>query len=312
MNQHFGNKLQEIRKKNGLSQEALAEILEVSRQSVSKWESGQVYPEIDKIIFISRYFNISIDELLKDTPQTQQRKVINLSKPFKSVPESPVINYQTVDEDAMPNGYTPPVQPVYTAPPVYNNIHTVADNGNSKKKIKRKLGLPALIGLTAVGGLAIALVVTATIESYNSSSYTYEEPYVPYDEEIVEVYEENSAEYVPYSETFYYFDISKGEYIEVLLPVPRVDADFYGLKITNVYIESIGQYVDVIALDKDYGYSYEDVEFLRYYSEDYGQYMPVLMPPTCTEIDIESYGYDIVEVYDNNGEIYLTIIERDY
>ncbi len=311
MNQHFGNKLQEIRKKNGLSQEAFAEILEVSRQSVSKWESGQVYPEIDKIIFISRYFNISIDELLKDTPQTQQRKVINLSKPFKSIPESPVVNYQTVEEDTMPDGYTPPVQPVYNAPPIYNNIHTVSDNQNSKKKIKRKLGLPALIGLTVVGGLAIASVVTAIIINYNSYNYTYEENYVP-PAEIIEVYEENSAEYVPYSEAFYYFDISKGEYIEVLLPVPRVDADFYGLDIMNVYIESIGQYVDVVSLNKDYGYSYEDVEFLRYYSENYGQYMPVLMPPTCTEIDIESYGYDIVEVYDNNGEIYLTIVEEDY
>ena len=48
----FGDKLIKLRKKNGMSQEDLANLLNVSRQSVSKWESNNTYPETDKIIQI--------------------------------------------------------------------------------------------------------------------------------------------------------------------------------------------------------------------------------------------------------------------
>lgn len=61
----FAQKLQELRKGAGLSQEELAERLGVSRQSVSKWELGQAYPETEKIIEISRMFDVSLDVLLK-------------------------------------------------------------------------------------------------------------------------------------------------------------------------------------------------------------------------------------------------------
>lgn len=78
----FASKLQEIRQKNGVSQEQLAELLNVSRQSVSKWERGKGYPEIDKIIFISEHFGVTIDELLKDsiTDAPFQRRPISLEK----------------------------------------------------------------------------------------------------------------------------------------------------------------------------------------------------------------------------------------
>lgn len=61
----FAQRLQELRKGAGLSQEELAERLGVSRQSVSKWELGQAYPETEKIIEISRMFGVSLDVLLK-------------------------------------------------------------------------------------------------------------------------------------------------------------------------------------------------------------------------------------------------------
>lgn len=60
----FGENLQSIRKKNHLSQEALAEMLGVSRQAVSKWELGEGYPEVDKLLILSKKLNISIDSLL--------------------------------------------------------------------------------------------------------------------------------------------------------------------------------------------------------------------------------------------------------
>lgn len=62
----FSERLQTLRKEKRLSQEQLAELLNVSRQAVSKWESGQTYPEIDKLIKLSDLFNITIDDLIKD------------------------------------------------------------------------------------------------------------------------------------------------------------------------------------------------------------------------------------------------------
>ncbi len=60
----LGEKLQELRKSRGLTQEELAESLFVSRTAISKWESGRGYPSIDSLKELSRFFSVSIDELL--------------------------------------------------------------------------------------------------------------------------------------------------------------------------------------------------------------------------------------------------------
>lgn len=60
-----GERIQQLRKAAGLSQEQLAEQLDVSRQSVSKWELNDAAPEISKIIALSELFGVSTDELLK-------------------------------------------------------------------------------------------------------------------------------------------------------------------------------------------------------------------------------------------------------
>ncbi len=60
----FNDKLQELRKQKGLTQEELAAFLFVSRTAVSKWESGRGYPSIDSLKTIAEFFSISIDELL--------------------------------------------------------------------------------------------------------------------------------------------------------------------------------------------------------------------------------------------------------
>lgn len=62
----FSDKLKKVRKEHGMSQEELADQMNVSRQAVSKWESGQGYPETDKILMISNIFNVSLDYLLKE------------------------------------------------------------------------------------------------------------------------------------------------------------------------------------------------------------------------------------------------------
>lgn len=66
----FNEKLMELRKKEGLSQEELGYKLNVTRQTISKWELGQTTPEMDKLIEISKVFNISVDELLRENEET--------------------------------------------------------------------------------------------------------------------------------------------------------------------------------------------------------------------------------------------------
>ena len=60
----FNEKLQELRKQKGLTQEELAELLYVSRTAISKWESGRGFPNIESLKAISKFFSVSLDELL--------------------------------------------------------------------------------------------------------------------------------------------------------------------------------------------------------------------------------------------------------
>ena len=84
----FGDKLIELRKKNGYSQEELAEKLGVSRQSVSKWESNNTYPETDKIIQIANLFDCSMDDLINDkitdVESSLRKNKNNINKVWKS------------------------------------------------------------------------------------------------------------------------------------------------------------------------------------------------------------------------------------
>ena len=68
----FSEKLQFIRKNHGFTQEELAGKLNVSRQAVAKWESGQVYSDIFNLIQISNLFHVTVDYLVKDQDCTVQ------------------------------------------------------------------------------------------------------------------------------------------------------------------------------------------------------------------------------------------------
>lgn len=68
----FGEKLLRLRKEKNLSQEALAEQLNTTRQAVSKWENGQNYPETEKLLMISNLFNVSVDSLLKENSEAHE------------------------------------------------------------------------------------------------------------------------------------------------------------------------------------------------------------------------------------------------
>ena len=83
----FNEKLQELRKQKGFTQEELSELLFVSRTAVSKWESGRGYPNIDSLKAISKLFSVTIDELLsgdellniaEDESKNKENRIRNL------------------------------------------------------------------------------------------------------------------------------------------------------------------------------------------------------------------------------------------
>ena len=72
----FGEKLYQLRKERGLSQEALAEKLHTSRQAISKWENNNGYPETEKIILISKIFQITLDDLLMEERERRRGAMV--------------------------------------------------------------------------------------------------------------------------------------------------------------------------------------------------------------------------------------------
>ena len=75
----LGERLKEYRNQEGLSQEQLAEKLNVSRQAVTKWENDKGIPDIDNLIVISDELNLSLDELLKGNENVKEKIIFDSS-----------------------------------------------------------------------------------------------------------------------------------------------------------------------------------------------------------------------------------------
>lgn len=87
----IGRNINRLRVQKGLSQDVLAEIMEVSRQSVSKWENDAALPELDKLVKLSELFGVTLDELILDR------------KPdIPAVPENPPVSRSTETEPVSP------------------------------------------------------------------------------------------------------------------------------------------------------------------------------------------------------------------
>ena len=88
----FSENLKQIRKEHHLSQEELAELLDVSRQAVSKWEQGQGYPEVEKLLLLASELKISLDALMsneigcdRDSKGTNVTGSIVITSPHENV-----------------------------------------------------------------------------------------------------------------------------------------------------------------------------------------------------------------------------------
>ena len=91
----FNEKLMELRRKEGLSQEELGYKLNVTRQTVSKWELGQTTPEMDKLVEISKLFNMSVDDLINDSELE--------NKTNQNIEPEPIIEDQPIKEKGSRN-----------------------------------------------------------------------------------------------------------------------------------------------------------------------------------------------------------------
>ena len=76
--------MQEVRRRSGLTQEQFAERLCVSRQAVSKWESGRGYPEIEKILYICSCYGVTLNELFDQDVYKRQTPRSMTSRPITS------------------------------------------------------------------------------------------------------------------------------------------------------------------------------------------------------------------------------------
>lgn len=74
MSIQLGSNLAELRKRNGYSQEALAEKLNISRQAISKWERGESTPDTDTLIMLSQLYGVSLDELIGNKKQQEKEQ----------------------------------------------------------------------------------------------------------------------------------------------------------------------------------------------------------------------------------------------
>lgn len=158
----LGEKIYKLRTQQGLSQETFGEKLGVSRQSVSKWETDQSVPELDKIVAISDFFGVSTDQLLKDTEDLQ-----TTSATAQGASE----NTYSAGEPSSESGffhveYRPGRRPhyEYKSKKMVGNLPLVHINAGIGGRAKGVIAIGTVaqgwfaIGLAAMGGFSIGIV----------------------------------------------------------------------------------------------------------------------------------------------------------
>ena len=83
---NLGNKIRELRKNKGITQEQLASVLNMSPQAISKWEMGAGYPDVAMLPVIAAYFGVSLDSLFDYDPEEIEEKIKNIITRLKYRP----------------------------------------------------------------------------------------------------------------------------------------------------------------------------------------------------------------------------------
>lgn len=96
----FGEQLSAVRRRSGLTQEQFAEQLQVSRQAVSKWESGRGYPEIEKILYICNRYPVSIADMFA------QEAPAPAASPVPDAPAAPAASEQPLPRESLHNAFS--------------------------------------------------------------------------------------------------------------------------------------------------------------------------------------------------------------
>ena len=148
--------LSSLRKQKGYSQEEFAYLLGVSRQSVSKWESGASIPELERLVEIANIFEVSLDELVKGEKAVIQGAVISDEQLHRVLRKSMSYEYKSRIS-------------ICGIPLVH--IHF----GRGKKVAKGIIALGNIaIGVISVGGLAVGIISACRIGCRNFSTRWYE------------------------------------------------------------------------------------------------------------------------------------------
>ncbi|MCM1388436.1 MAG: helix-turn-helix domain-containing protein [Bacillus sp. (in: Bacteria)] len=143
-NMTLGEKIYRLRTQKGLSQETFGEMLGVSRQSVSKWETNQSVPELEKVIAISELFDVTTDYLLKDRDDRTDRTKTSVEEADKSMADTLASSYM-----------------INTARPRYNHYEYKSQKtikGLPLVHINLGMGLYRAKGIIAIGNLAAGVV----------------------------------------------------------------------------------------------------------------------------------------------------------
>ena len=139
----FSEKIIRLRKIKGLTQGELASAVGVSRQAVYKWESGQSYPEVAKLLEIKILFNISIDDLLDDSfeialPEKKKKK--RLSAAAKAEVENEAANEVVEKAEEEPKAPVAEEAPVAEKAPALEEAPAAEEAKEEKKEEKKKVG----------------------------------------------------------------------------------------------------------------------------------------------------------------------------
>lgn len=129
----MGEKLAFLRKKRGITQEELSEMLNVSRQSVSRWELDAAFPETDKLIKLSKLFECSIDFLLNESIQKSKEtadKSMSMAEYYKFIRECGYFFLATSVDDQ------PGLRPFGM---IYSNDETLFISTDKRKKVYLEL-----------------------------------------------------------------------------------------------------------------------------------------------------------------------------